>query len=273
MSILYLVIASDSPEHIKDELTQRNTWAEKLKDRTIWLRGGSKEFFDETSQTLHVNITEEYRNILAKTILGIKWCLKNRDFDFIVRSNVSTYFSSGTQELKISKSLNKNGFLGGYIDYHYVRGDRIYNNQFVNGGAIFLDRISADVLCSLDPDQWENVPDDVAISSHLMSYGIMPTWIPRGNVSSTGILTRRFYYRMKSSANPEMASFRMQNLHRLSKESRWLKKIFRYVEFEIDEIKSFRKNFINIREYLKSVYSVISCTYKSKRIWSSWIKR
>ncbi len=265
MKILYLIIASNNPEHIQDEISQRISWAKTILGDTIWLRGGDKEFFDEKKQTLFVKISEEYDNILEKTIMGIKWCLENRHFDVLIRSNVSTYFVPTAIESVIPESIEIQDFIGGYIDYYRKTDYGLSDAKFVNGGAIFLNRSAAYKLISMDIRYWRQFPDDFAITRFLVSFGVFPTWIPRGNVSATGILTKRVYYRFKSSNNPQMASIRMQNLYALSNEVRLTMKIFQYIRFHLDEIRNFKRNFGTVWQYSLSLYSVLSSVIKSRR--------
>jgi hypothetical protein len=134
--------------------------------------------------------------------------------------------------------------------------------MFVSGAAIFLNRKAAQSLTSIDINLWNSVPDDVAISQFLFGRGVNPTWIPRCNLSTTSILTKRAYYRMKSSENGNMASVRMQNLDRIRKTKR-KKCLFNLIlRFYFDEIKWAKSNYKSFSGYFKSLFSIVSVKFR-----------
>jgi hypothetical protein len=264
MKTLFLVIASNNSEHLLDEATQRETWTYNQSEGVIWLRGAESTYFDAGSSTLFVSINEKYENILEKTLLGMKWCLYNLEFDFLVRANVSTYFdvSKVNESLYVYRSHSM--FIGGHIDFMKIPNSR--TEPFVNGGAIFMNKRSVLELQEMDISSWLSVPDDFAISKYFVEKGAKLTSLPRGNISNTGIIRYRMYYRLKSSENGAMASLRMKLLHKiLTTDSAWLKTIY-ITQFYVQEIRNFRCNFKNPIRYLLSVYSTISSSVRARMI-------
>jgi len=269
MKLIFLIIASNDSVHLQDELTQRRTWAKDYLSECIWLRGGERIDFDENERTLRVPIEETYKNILPKTLSGIKWCIENITFDFLIRANVSTYFEAARIRQLLEKYSPNEELLGGYLDFINNSAKASYHKMFVNGGAIFLSFKTAEKLRQMDSLEWLDKPDDYAISQYLFRQMVKPTQIPRGNISNTGILTKRFYYRAKSSSNPIMASLRMQSIFDLSKESKPMMRIGLYGKFYWSELKFFRKNFGTFRDYCLNVYSFLSATFRAKIILGS----
>ena len=258
MKILYLIIASNDPIHIQDEITQRKTWANESQSEVIWLRGGTDEYFNQESRTLYVKIDEDYKNILSKTILGVKWCIKNVDFDILIRGNVSTYFAISKIRRHFKKLNVKDDLLGGHIDFMSIESRSLDDSLFINGGAIFLTRKAAISLTNLNVQEWDGWPDDFAISRYLITHGVSLSQIPRCSLSATGFFSNRIYYRLKSSNNSKMASMRMLNIHKYFENPRILYKLYQLILLEINEIKYFKQNFINLQEYCRSIYSVLS---------------
>jgi len=266
MRCIYLIVASDDPIHVQDETTQRETWAGKNLDQVIWLRGGENTHFDDSKRTLYVGVPEKYENILAKSILGIKWCIINLDFDFLVRANVSTYFVPKKVNAYLAEDKKDRDFFGGYLDFRKSTAGAKSETLFVNGGALFLSRVTAFKLARMDVSEWQRSPDDFAMSQFLIQKGIKPTWIPRGNVASTGILNNKMYYRMKSSGNSNMASIRMHFLDKILVTPNVLKKVQLYFFFVLSEIKNFRMNHINLYQYVLSLHSVVNSRIKSRKL-------
>lgn len=262
MKTLFLVIASNNPEHLLDEVSQRETWTCNHLEEVIWLRGSNSTYFDVGNRTLFVDIHEKYEHILEKTLLGMKWCLENLEFDFLVRANVSTYFD--VSEINESLRAHKSGgmLLGGHIDFMKIPNARA--KPFINGGAIFMNKKSVLELQKMDIKNWNFLPDDFAISRYLIEKGAKLTRFPRGNISNTGIIRHRMYYRLKSSENGAMASLRMKKLHEIRKADSVSLKTLCVAQFYLQEIRNFRKNFKNPIRYLLSVYSIASSSLRTR---------
>lgn len=269
MKLLFLIIASDDPIHIQDERTQRATWASNGLVDSLWLRGGETETLDCGSRTLYVNVEDIYPNILQKTIQGITWCYKNLEYDFLIRANVSTYFDIERTRSLLSRYDAERDFLGGHLDFIKNSFDFNSNNMFVNGGAIFLSKKTAARLREMIYEDWANVPDDFAISQFLFEQNVSPTPIPRGHVANTGILTKKSYYRMKSSSNPAMATIRMSRLYEIQNTKKLASKLKLYFTFYLVEIENFRKNFSTLRNYFIQWYSIMSAATKSRKVLRS----
>ena len=266
MKILYLIIASQDPVHINDEKCQQTTWRNYEESEVIWLRGGNSTKYDLKAMTLYVEVEDTYINILRKTILGIQWCLANLNFDYIVRGNVSTYFNCASIDKKLARFVSCEPFFGGYIDFSKKNSEHGKEVEFINGGALFMNRETASMLSEMEVGEWEETPDDVAISQYLKSVGVKLKWIPRGNVGMTGILTSRSYYRMKSSANSSMASMRMKLLYAIHQEKNVIRKLFLWLKFQANEIMNFKRNFRSLQDYVLNVYSVVNSKVNSLRV-------
>lgn len=258
MKLLFLIIASNNREHLQDEQTQRITWAQDQSIRVIWLRGGKSTNFEEEERTLYVEIEDVYPNILAKTLLGVEWCLKNLEFDFLVRANVSSYFDIPATRKMLHKYRASEDLFGGHMDFIQDATRKSLQNLFVNGGALFFSRITATRLLTMKSKDWELLPDDLAITQYLLRSGVTPLEFPRGNVANTGILTKKPYYRMKSSSNPRMATLRMTQVHAIRNSISRTDKFRLYLKFYQCELRQYRYNFSNPLGYLLSVYSLLS---------------
>jgi hypothetical protein len=265
MKCLYLIIASDNLDHIRDEHSQRKTWAKAI-ENVIWLRGGKQEKFDSINRTLYVDVDETYENILRKTIEGIRWCFENLEFDFLIRSNVSTYFVPERIEGMLSHESPANSFLGGYMEFINDRTISDLNRVFVNGAAIFLSRKTVERLVTMNPALWEGKPDDYAISQYLLSKKVEPKWISRGNIGATSILCNRSFYRLKSSENPVMAEIRMYNLHSIFSSLKTLELFKATTKYYWDEVKNARVNHRSIKRYCASVYSIFVSKIKYREL-------
>lgn len=258
MKIVYLILGSSRPEHIRDEFAQRNTWASLQGAKAIWLHGGSSTDFLASEGKLMVKTPEDYDKILVKTILGIRWCLENLDFDFLIRANVSTYFRPELINKEVVKLSSASPIFAGSIEQYREASSIGRKIDFVNGGAIFLNYAACEKLCSFPLNQNTTIPDDVAISDFLAKDGSYPIFIPRGNISATSFLTRRSYYRLKSSNSPDVASKRMYLLHSYFYARNSCHKFGALLRFYAYELRVFELTHISLRNYLMDCYPVVT---------------
>lgn len=262
--VLYLILASTNPEHALDERIQRETWANENQSNVIWLRGGTETQFNSQTRTLTVDIAEDYKNILKKTQLGVKWCLENTRYKYLIRGNVSTYFNQDKVAVIFENIEQDKPIVGGYYEFLNQRNLPLRDRMFINGGAIFMNYQSSVVLSRIDSNQWIGIPDDYALSRFLVARGALTINIPRGNVGSTGIITNRAYFRLKSSSNWEMASIRMSILHQIVASKSLKVKLRSCINFYYNEILYFKNNHSTISLFLLSIYSVVSNAFKSR---------
>lgn len=256
--VIYLIIASDNPEHQIDESAQKKTWANSERDNCIWLRGGSTNTFDCEKHQLIVQVKDDYEHILEKTIKGISWCLKNLDFEYLVRANVSSYFRVDLIRREFKKWHNNKSKFGGNFDFINDNTKTLRERMFINGGAIFLNQRACEELVDLNPEDFRGVPDDYAISHFLMRRDITPQHVRRGNLALTSIFSLRPYYRLKSSNLSSMASNRMYALHRLFRETTIINKFLAFVMLHLLELKYFKQVHGNVCNYVLGVYSILS---------------
>lgn len=258
MRIIYLVLASDNQEHRIDESAQRQTWAKNCLDQVIWLRGGTEIFFDEFQRSLTVAVTEEYDNILEKTIAGIHWCLTNMDFDYLIRANVSTYFSVEMMRQELVKLGIATPSFGGKLDLinqkEMIKKDRL----FVNGGAIMLNKPACKVLINLNPKVFKGKADDWAITHFLINRKVIPIPIQRSNVSISSLLRLKPYFRLKSSNAPEVASKRMKLINEVMNSQSLKQRLSRIILFQYFELKNFPITHGSMREYIRGLYGITS---------------
>ena len=257
MKCIFLLIASNNFEHQLDEATQRKTWAKELPN-VIWLRGGESTIFDPYDRNLYVPVEETYENILKKTILGINWCLENLEFDFLIRGNVSTYFVPERLNALLGKINCKEDFFGGYVEFMSIENQSKRECLFINGSALFLSRSVAEKVSSINVSDWNEIPDDFAISRSLFSQGVVPTSIARGNIGQNSIFGKRAFYRLKSSENAYMASLRMENVDRILKEPRKFRRLIGILRYYKNEFMFWKKNYRTLYGYILSAYSVLA---------------
>lgn len=270
MKIIFLVIASHNTIHQQDLETQKNTWMKKAPEDVLifYLRGWNKNYFQVIGQNLFVPCQEKYDLILTKTILGISYVLKHYQFDFLIRTNVSTYFEISLLKTELSKSKYNVEFVGGYVD---KSSQKVFGNlttfDYITGTGIFMTKKSAEILSVLIPEKYTGIIDDLAITHYLVQANVRTIRMSRNNLHSTHLFLPTYQIRAKNSANRESASRRMVliddyfNQDRVVYKIRALLNIYRNEFFEVknsgvNPLKYLRQNLVYILNFLRIKFNV-----------------
>ncbi len=228
-----------------DLVAQKSTWLEDLQPEQSYLilRGGNSLSTELRTDTLHLPIQESVRNILEKTILGLEWALSNSDFEFLIRTNVSTYFPVDLVGKFLVTIDPGEIFFGGYIDICHSRIANVTTRTgYVTGTAIVMTRKSVELLIKSNWRSLIGMPDDLAITLALRNVGIEPRGIQRNNLSFSHVFWPSFQIRLKTPSVPILASIRMHMVHDFFHSQNTIKKISSYLRISLFE---FRNLFAN----------------------------
>ena len=97
---------------------------------------------------------ESYKNILEKTLYAFDYCLKTFKFDFIFRTNLSSFIILN-KLIDVTKNINQNNYIGGIIGNHggikFIGGAGIwFSNDVINNIIINRNLIINDVIDDVD---------------------------------------------------------------------------------------------------------------------------
>jgi hypothetical protein len=125
---------------------------------------------------LYFNSKTGWGEILTNTLSAIAYALEHVEFDFIVRTNTSSYWNVFATERLLAK-LEKSGLYAGNVTNHLQA-------TYVEGDGIILSKDVAKKLVDHSHEIDASVIDDVAIGRILSTIGINPVDIPRPWVRS-----------------------------------------------------------------------------------------
>jgi hypothetical protein len=201
---------------------------------------------------LYVPCIEKYENILEKSVGAISWAYQNVDFDFLVRTNVSTYFDIQRVQRIFAQRVGESHYFAGFIDsFKDVYLDNSFlSNIFVTGTGIYFSRDTCQVVAELDYTQFIGVPDDVAISQYLISKQIGPQFIRRGNLHSTHIFIPSVQIRLKSSVVSDLAANRFGLVHSFFLSTTLFEKAKTYWAIERFELANIRFGGLHLKSYI-----------------------
>jgi hypothetical protein len=258
MKIVFLILASNTVVNEKDLAMQQKTWARSDGENItiLWVRGEDLSDYALNSRQLYVPISESYENILEKTLLATKWILGEYDPDFIIRTNVSTYFSLKECEDFLKEMLVKRIDLLGYPEVTGIRYSFIKESfQFMSGAGIILSRRAANLLVNLDSKLYEGVPDDVAISHFLEDAELRQRLISRSNLGYTRVFIPHWYVRLKSSEDSNLTQSRFSLVDKYYKKKSisafWRIQWQEFLHIQVrDVVRIARMNFLAIKRLI-----------------------
>ena len=261
MKILYLVLAGGDTSHARDILTTRNSWVQSLPPDSSYFELYSDPNLKDAyiqGHEIWANCGAEYRDILKKTVISLQVLgTELENYDFIIRTNVSSYFDHPKVEKMLQKYLSYGHFYGGYIEEFKSSEGRII--PFISGAAVFWNPNTARIISKLNPDDYP-IPDDVAFSTLMKKHRIKATFLPRGNICSHGFFTIAPYYRLKSSIHSELAGIRIENYHNFTLEKNIVKKLRIFLRHQKTELAYIDLHELN--SYFARCWQVLKITLK-----------
>lgn len=217
MNIIILIIASDnSNEYIE----MQNIWIKYMNKhsniKSFFIKSDinieNDIYLNETLNTIYIKDIETYSpGIFNKTIKSIEYCLNNFEFDYIYRTNLSSF-------LNLDKMYNF--IFNNHIEYGGVIGN--YNNiNFASGCGFFMSNDACKFLINYDRTiNINEYLDDVTIAIILTKkYKI--DFINRIDIDKIDNIflynkeTDIFHYRCKSDDNHILTIYIMNKLYDL----------------------------------------------------------
>ena len=211
MRALYLIIAHHSRGYEVLERVQRETWADRALADVLWIHMEGARSTHRKGRQLIVPGRDTFDSILHKTLEAIRWSLDEEPFDFIVRSNLSTYFYPPLFDSQ--RFADRTSYAGYRSLWMPTPGSRPV--LYISGAGIVLGRESAAALASARATDWIGVPDDVAIASILKSNSIHPQHAERVTIPDGDLLRPSFNTRLKITDDWPVTETLMRMAHRI----------------------------------------------------------
>jgi hypothetical protein len=156
MKVLILVLSMNDGKHYSEFFeTQKKTWdsIEVEGFKTFYYFGNHSEN-EIVSNEIHLNVTESIDNTSKKFVESLK-LIKDFDFDYIVRTNSSSYIDKfKIQEFLKNKPTEK--FISGVIG----KKDKL---KFVSGACFFMSKDIVNFILENEKDMNFNIVDDVSL--------------------------------------------------------------------------------------------------------------
>lgn len=177
MNLVILVLDSFTPNSIRNSKTQKKTWVKEASKHSevLFYKGGDKTFRRE--QDLFLNCSDAYSDMGIKTIKAFEWVDLNLSYDYIFRTNTSSYvnYKNLIRYVKIIKEEGTDycGYIGEHKDIKYV-----------SGSGIILSKKAIKSLISSKSEIDTDIIEDVAIGKLLKINEISPLKGKRKDIES-----------------------------------------------------------------------------------------
>ena len=270
INLKILILSSNPYPSLRNSNVQKKVFSEnEYTNNVLWYKGGSKEQLGNKNANLigndlYINASDDALGMGDKTIKSFEWMLENTDFEYLFRTNTSSYFSYNN--------------LVNYIKKHFEGMEHIYAGKihttndssgkpvdFASGSGYILNRNTVKKIVE-NQNLWEHEYwDDVSLGLLLRKLNLNPVDARRfdieGNPYKQEIDIEQYHYRCRIDNHygyPRLLeTFVLSYLSKLHNRKK-INKLLMYFYSSIFEVFSFFyisqfgwKVFIQIRKVLK----------------------
>ncbi len=193
MKILIMVLSyDDGGLYTKFMQTQLETWDSiDVEDIKTYFYYGNCSENKICDNVIHLDISESLENCTSKTLMSFEQII-NLDFDYLYRTNSSSYVDKRLIKTLVSDKPKKN-FYAGHVGV-------FQNTRFCSGSGYFLSKDLVELLLQNKNALDYELIDDVSFGNFLISNNIIPTNLDRFDVyQPNDIPSNHFHYRFKTS--------------------------------------------------------------------------
>lgn len=195
-NVIILVLSHFEEPYVMLENCIKNTWANHNFDnvKLFFYHGGEKELI--YPDKIITNYPEGLDNIGYKTIRTFEILLKNYDFDYVFRTNSSSYINIEKLLTYLENKPRKSfyhGLIGKHLDLNYA-----------SGSGYFLSKDLVEKIVE-NKNFWPHqLIDDLAIAHLLRDLNVYPSEAPRLDIRNTPLpdtINQHFHFRCKTSGD------------------------------------------------------------------------
>ena len=167
MKIVILILSSNTYPSKRNKKAIQKTWANQNYPNTdiyFYSAGTKTKIID---RDLIIKDSGTAQDIGKKTLSAFDWVDKNREYDFIFRTNTSSFINLKKLEAYINENKNN-------LDYSGVVLDTKQQIKIASGAGYFISRKNIELIIN-NKDEFDiNFPDDVAVAKLMKENNIFP---------------------------------------------------------------------------------------------------
>lgn len=280
--IIILVLASDTYPSYRNKLVQKKTWAmDATENIKVYFYSAGEDTFLQNNDLI-VESGDRADEIGYKNFKAFEWVNNNEDFDFLFRTNTSSFVNIQNLEKHINNlEKNKDPIYEGII----MQLKNKKNNteiKFVSGAGILFNKKSIEILIDNQNEFDHSLWEDVAIGELLNKKGVFPTSGKRyeisGNIFKQNVDLKHYHYRCRIDNHYGYPRFLetqiLKELHYRTKNFISFNKNYKnLIFFEICKLFYVQMPFWKIYEILRNIlrtflpnnlYNYLKITFKNK---------
>lgn len=165
--ILYLILYNESTDYERQMKQVLDKYVNKFSHITTYYVAFKKlnnRVYEINGNIIYLNGAETYiPGILDKTVKALKLLTENNNYDYIIRSNISTVINLDKLTELITNVKDTNIYGTGRFIFPFYSENNLDSTQFASGTSIILDKISLNYLLNNVSKLRYDIIDDVAI--------------------------------------------------------------------------------------------------------------
>ena len=177
MNLVVLVLDSFTQNSIRNSKIQKSTWVKDFSNHSevLFYKGGSETF--KSGHDLLLNCSDTYSDMGIKTLKAFEWVDSNLSYDYIFRTNTSSYVNCKNLIHYLKKIREEGSDYCGYIGNY----DGI---EYVSGSGIILSEHAIKSIIRYKSELDTDIVEDVAFGKLLKLNDILPIKGKRKDIES-----------------------------------------------------------------------------------------
>ena len=201
-----LILSSNTYPSLRNSKVQKKMFSNnEYTNNVLWYKGGTSEQLSNKDANLiesdlYINASDDALGMGDKTIKSFEWMLENTDFEYLFRTNTSSYFSYNNLVRYIEKHFEDKKYVyAGKI--HFTNDSGGNSVDFASGSGYILNRNTVKKIVE-NKNLWEHEYwDDVSLGLLLRKLNLKPTDARRfdieGNPYKQEIDIDQYHYRCR----------------------------------------------------------------------------
>ena len=223
-----LILSSNTYPSVRNSKVQKKIFSnDEYRNKILWYKGGTEEQLASKEanligRDLYINASDDALGMGDKTIKSFEWLLKNTDFEYLFRTNTSSFIDFRKFEKYISDNIEN-------IDYSGSTLKASEGDTIASGAGFFLSKKNVEIIVNNKKEFNASLPDDVAIARLLSQFNMVPNDLRRKDlkaVPSPGSVFNSDHFHYRCRLDPQyhriLEPLLMRYLDRVSKNTRFL---------------------------------------------------
>jgi len=172
----------------------KKTWGNNSVFETIFYTGDNK-FNNFNSNFLELNVSNDFKDFGKKTLLCFEEILKHRDFDYVFRTNTSSYLNKTALLEFITKQPGRNYYAGKIENFPKI------NLNFGSGAGYVLSKDLVELVVNNKKVWNHDLNEDVALGKILYDLEVPLNQLDRYDIESLkdlkNIDLKHYHYRFR----------------------------------------------------------------------------